>query len=346
MLERNSKAYDRRKQHLSYNEMQNLLPVMKGYLPWLKDADSQALNYACRRLDNAFKRFFKKQSGYPKFHSKREEEQSYTTTQSANIHFQDGKVKIPCLGWMPVKDNRHLPCGAKICNATITRDHGKYYVSLSYKIEDVKPINVDPEKAIGLDYKSNGLYVDNNGNSCDMPHFFRESEAKIAKEQRKLSRKKGSHKGEKRSNNYIRQQKRLYKKTRHAANQRKDFLQKQSTAIAKQYDAVIVEDLDMNAMANSGFGNGKATLDNGYGMFLNMLEYKLADHGKPLIRVSKWFPSSQVCSSCGEQNTAVKNLQIRHWICPNCGAEHDRDTNAAINIRKEGLKILAQPQTA
>lgn len=346
MLERNDKVYKRREQHLSYNDMQNLLPAMKGYMPWLKDADSQALKDSCGRLENAFKRFFKKLGGYPKFHSKREAIQSYTTTQSSSIHFQNGKVKIPCVGWMPVMDNRAIPDGAKICNATIIKDHGKYYVSLVYKTDDTKPIHVDSEKALGLDYKSNGLYVDNNGNIADMPHFFRESEPKIANEQHKLSRKVGAKKGEKPSNNFKRQQKRLFKKTRHAANQRKDYLQKLSTAIAKQYDVVIVEDLNMKTMANRGFRNGKATLDNGYGMFIDMLEYKLTDQGKLLIKVSKWFPSSQICSNCGEQNKAVKSLKIRHWICPNCGAEHDRDINAAINIRNEGLRILTQSQMA
>ena len=191
-----------------------------------------------------------------------------------------------------------------------------------------------------MDYKSDGLYTDNNGNCCDMPHYYRNAQEAVKKEQRRLSRKVGNHKGEKRSGNYIRQQKQLFKKTRHVANQRKDFLHKQSTAIAKQYDAVCVEDLDMKAIANKGFGNGKATLDNGYGMFLTMLDYKLRNRGKQLICIDKWFPSSQICSRCRHKQKMP--LHARTYDCPQCGNRMDRDYNAAVNIRNEGLRILKE----
>lgn len=271
MIERNRKAYDRRKEHLNYISMQNLLPVMKKYLPWLAEADSQALKYACRQVDNAYQRFFKKQCGYPRFSSKRDSVQSYTTTNAKAIHYGTDRVKIPCVGSVRVRDNRDLPKNCKICYVTVTRDHGQYFASITYKYEENNnPVFVITENVIGLDYKSDGLYVDSDGNCCDMPHYYRDSLKGIIKEQRQLSRKTGSRKGEKRSGNYMRQQERLFKKARHAANQRKDFLHKQSTAIAKQYDAVCVEDLDMKALANKGFGNGKATLDNGYGMFLSI----------------------------------------------------------------------------
>lgn len=124
------------------------------------------------------------------------------------------------------------------------------------------------------------------------------------------------------------------------ANQRKDFLQKGSTAIAKQYDHVCVEDLNMKAMSNKGFGNGKATLDNGYGMFLKMLDYKLEEKGGSLVKVSKWFPSSQTCSCCGALHPEMKDLSIRTMRC-SCGCKIDRDYNAAINIKKEGLRLLS-----
>ena len=341
MIERNHKLYERRKEHLNYIAMQNLLPSMKKYLPWLAEADAKALQYACRQVDNAYQRFFKKQGGYPKFGSKRDSVQSYTTTNAKVIHYKDGKVKIPCVGWIKAKGNRELPFGSKICQVTVTRDHGQYFASICYKVdEDVMFIQIDENNVIGLDYKSDGLYMNSNGECCDMPHYYRESLEIVMKEQRRLSRKVGSCKGEKRSGNYIRQQKRLFKKTRHASNQRKDFLHKQSTAIAKQYDAVCVEDLNMKAMANKGFGNGKATLDNGYGMFLAMLEYKLRDRGKQLIKVNRWFPSSQVCSCCGHKQKIP--LHVRTYDCPQCGNCMDRDYNASVNIRNEGLRILKE----
>ena len=347
MIELNSKIYSRRKEHLSYNAMQNLLPVMKGYLPWLKEADSQALKYACRQVDNAYQRFFKKLGGYPRFKSRRAAVQSYTTTNAASIHYEPGRVSLPCLGWITVLDNRELPDNAKICRTAVIRDHGQYYISIIYKTDDtVTAHHVDENNVIGLDYKSDGLYADSEGDICDMPHWYRLSEKAIAKEQRRLSRKVGARKGERPSGNFRRQQKRLFKKNRHAANQRKDFLHKQSTEIANRYDAVCVEDLNMKAMSNKGFGNGKATLDNGYGMFLSMLDYKLHDRGKELIRIDRWYPSSQTCSCCGYKNPEVKDLSVRKWICPECGAVHNRDINAAENILREGLCVYRETAAA
>ena len=341
MIERNCKLYERRKEHLNYIAMQNLLPGMKKYLPWLAEADAKALQYACRQVDNAYQRFFKKQGGHPKFGSKRNSVQSYTNTNPNTIRYETGRVKIPCVGWVKAKDNRELPFGSKICQITITRDHGQYFASVCYKVdENVTSIQINEDNVIGLDYKSDGLYMNSNGECCDMPAYYRKSQDVIVKEQRRLSRKIGNRKGEKRSGNYIRQQNRLFKKARHAANQRKDFLHKRSTAIVKQYDAVCVEDLDMKAMANKGFGNGKATMDNGYGMFLAMLEYKLRDRGKQLIKVNKWFSSSQVCSCCGHKQKIP--LHVRMYDCPQCGNRIDRDYNAAINIRIEGLRILKE----
>lgn len=347
MIERNRKIYARRKEHLGYNAMQDLLPVMKGYLPWLKEADSQALKYACRQVDNAYQRFFKKLGGYPRFKSRRAAVQSYTTTNVSSLGCAPGRVKLPCLGWMPVQDGRSLPAGARICRAAVIRDHGQYYVSIIYKTDDAVTAHpVDEGGVIGLDYKSNGLYASSEGHVCGMPHWYRLSEQAIAREQRKLSKKIGSRKGEKPSGNFRRQQKRLFKKTRHAANQRKDFLHKQSTEIANQYDAVCVEDLNLKAMSNKGFGNGKATHDNGYGTFLRMLEYKLADRGKSLVRIDRWYPSSQLCSVCGYRNPEVKDLSVRKWTCPVCGAMHDRDVNAAVNIKNEGINIIKHMHTA
>ena len=340
MLSRNNKVYRRRGKHLSYYDMQNLLPDMKGYTPWLKEADSQALKYACKQVDIAYGRFFKKLGGYPNFKSRRDSVQSYRTTNAKTIHYERGRVKIPIIGWIKVRDNRSLPKDANVCYATVSRDHGIYFVSITYKVDRiVLPIQVDAKNVIGLDYKSNGLYVDSNGVTADMPGYYRESERPLAKTQKCLSRKRGARKGERPSSNYKRQLKKLNKKARHVANQREDYLHKMSLAIAKEFDAVCIEDLNMRAMSNKGFGNGKATLDNGYGKFRWMLEYKLEERGKRLIEVDRFYPSSQLCSCCGARHPELKNLSIRRWICE-CGAVHDRDVNAAKNIKTEGLCVL------
>ena len=342
MLARNQKVYERRKEHLSYSEMQNLLPGMKNYLPWMKEADSQALKHVCRQLNTAYDRFFKKKSGFPKFHSKRMNRQAYTTTAKASIAYdsENREVKLPFLGWMRCSDNRVLSNpGFKY--ATVSRQNGKYYVSITYSIEKkVHPVSVSESQALGLDYKSDGLYVDSNGNMAGMPKWFRESQAKLKKEQRKLRNKVGSQKGETKSHGYLKQLQKVRNLHEHIANQRLDYLQKESTRLADQYDAILIEDLDMKAIANKGFGNGKATLDNGWGMFTTMLDYKMTERGKRLQKIDRWYPSSQTCSVCGCVNEDLKNLSIRKWICPHCGIEHDRDVNAALNIKREGLRLL------
>ena len=342
MLARNQKVYERRKEHLSYYDMQNLLPVMKNYLPWLKEADSQALKYACRQLNTAYDCFFKKKSGFPKFHSKRINRQAYTTTKKTSIAYdaENRKVKLPFLGWMQCSGNRILN-NPEFKYATVSKQNGKYYVSITYSIEKtIRLVAVSENQALGLDYKSDGLYVDSNGNMAGMPKWFRDSQAKLKKEQRKLRNKVGSKRGELKSHNYSKQLQKVRNLHEHIANQRLDYLHKESTRLANQYDAILIEDLNMKAIANKGFGNGKATLDNGWGMFVIMLDYKLKERGKYLQKVDKWYPSSQTCSVCGCINSETKNLSIRKWTCPHCGSEHDRDINAAINIKQEGLRLL------
>lgn len=342
MLDRNIKAYNRRGEHLAYNNMQNLLPVMKDYLSWLKEADSQALKYACRQVDVAYKNFFAKRSGFPKFKSKKKSKASYTTTYKATIDYFPSKqmVKLPFLGWMKCSDKRVLKdYDSKY--ATISKVNDKYYVSITYSIEkDVKPITINENQVVGLDYKSDGLYADNNGFIVNMPHYFRQAQTKLKSEQRRLRLKQGFKKGQKQSNRFKKQLLKVAKLQEHIANQRKDFLHKLSAELSKDYNAICIEDLNMQSLSNKGFGNGKATLDNAWGMFTVMLDYKLQEQGKQLVKIDKFYPSSQTCSVCGCANKEVKNLSIRKWECPNCGATHDRDINAAVNIRNEGLRLL------
>ena len=200
---------------------------------------------------------------------------------------------------------------------------------------------VDKANAIGLDYASDGLYVDSNGNAGTNHKYYRESHDKLARAQCRLSRMQGSKKHEDKSNNHIKQLRKVNRIHRHIANQRLDNLHKISTEIANQYDVVCVGSINMRSMANRSFGNGKATLDNGYGMFLNMLEYQLSDRNKYLVKVDKWFPSSQICSCCGTLHPEMKDLSKRKMIC-DYGLTISRDHNAAINILNEGLRLLSE----
>lgn len=311
----------------------------KADYTYLKEVDSLALANVQINLQNAFSSCFsktrKKRNRFPKFKSAKHSRRAYTTNnQSGTIVIIDGQfIKLPKVGKVKAVIHRTVPESWALKSATVSMEpDGSYYVSVLYEYEaDIKP--AAGNRAVGLDYKSDGLYASSDGRVCGMPHYYRESQPKLAKEQKKLKHK------QKGSSNWKKQQKRIAKVHRKIANQRKDFLHKKSTEIVNQYDIVCVEDLDMKAMSNKGFGNGKATLDNGYGMFLDMLAYKLHDRGKTLVRIDKWYPSSQLCSSCGARQAMP--LSGRVYTCPNCGMVLDRDINAALNIKAEGLRLTA-----
>lgn len=322
-------------------------PAMyKVEYPFLKEVDSLALANVQLNLQGAIKNCFDKsrkvKNGFPKFKSAKHSRKSYTTNnQKGTVDIIDNKyIKLPKIGKVKAVIHRIPNADWIIKSATISQDSdSKYYVSVLFEFE--KSISKVPisDSILGLDYKSDGLYIDSNGNIGTNHKYYRESHKKLAKEQRKLSHMQGFRKGETKSANYLKQLKKVNKIYKHISNQRLDNLHKKSTEIANQYDIVCVESLNMKAMSNKGFGNGKATMDIGYGMFLNMLDYKLETRGKYFVKVDKWFPSSQICSCCGAIHPKMKNLAIRTMKCE-CGFIIDRDYNAALNIKKEGLRIL------
>ena len=334
----------------SYKETGKFVSVTpakyKEEYPYLKEVDSLALANVQLNLQAAFRNTFdksrKKKNGFPKFKSSKHSKKSYTTNnQKGTVSILGNMIKLPKIGKVKAEIHRQPEENWIIKSATISLESdGKYYASVLFQFDEFKSNYVpDIENAIGLDYASEGLYVDDQGNKGSNHKYYRESHEKLAKAQRKLSRKIGSKKGEEKSANFLKQLKKVNRIHSHIANQRKDNLHKLSTEIANQYDVVCVESLNMRSMSNKGFGNGKATLDNGYGMFLNMLKYKLAERNKYFVKVDKWFPSSQVCHNCGTLHPEMKDLGLRMMKC-DCGVEMSRDHNAAINIKKEGLRIL------
>lgn len=317
----------------------------KKEYPFLKEVDSLALANAQMNLQSAFRNCFdksrKKRNNFPKFKSSKHSRKAYTTNnQNGTVAIVDKGIKLPKIGKVKAVIHRVPDAAWKLKSVTISQESdGKYYAAVLFEFEqNIVPVT-SLDNAIGLDYASDGLYVDDKGDVGTNHKYYRESHSKLAKEQRRLSRKKGSKKNEPRSHNYLKQLQKVNKIHKHIANQRLDNLHKISTEIANQYDVVCVESLDMRSMSNRSFRNGKATLDNGYGLFLNMLEYKLADRGKYLVKVDKWFPSSQICSCCGARHHKMKDLSIRIMKC-DCGFTMSRDQNAAINIKNEGLRIL------
>ena len=314
--------------------------------PYLREVDSLALANKQMDLQEAFRNCFsksrKKNNGFPKFKSAKHTRKSYTTNnQKGTVAITNNSIRLPKIGHVKAIIHRKPDDNWSIKSATVTQESdGKFYISVLFEIADtINTYVADTTNAIGLDYASDGLYVDNNGNVGTNHKYYRESHDKLAKAQRRLSRMQGSRKHEIKSKNYIKQLRKLNKIHRHISNQRLDNLHQISTKIANLYDVVCVESLNMKFMSNKGFGNGKATLDNGYGMFLSMLEYKLSERNKYLVKVDKWFPSSQICHCCGEVHPEMKNLTIRTMKC-DCGLTISRDQNAAINILREGLRIL------
>ena len=313
--------------------------------PYLKEVDSLALANKQMDLQAAFKSRFsksrKKKNGFPKFKSAKHSRKSYTTNnQNGTVAVFHHAIKLPKIGKVKAVIHRQPSVGWIVKSATISQESdGKFYASVLFAYEEIIVSVPLSDNAIGLDYASDGLYVDDKGNVGTNHKYYRESHKKLAKAQRRLSRMQGSKKNEPKSNHYRKQYRKVNKIHRHIANQRLDNLHKISTEIANQYDVVCVESLNMGSMSNKGFGNGKATLDNGYGLFLNILEYKLADRGKYFVKVDKWFPSSQICHCCGTIHPEMKDLSIRTMRC-DCGLTMSRDQNAAINIKNEGLRIL------
>lgn len=335
-LDRRIKQYEQDKTTVSYVACAKELTELKKTedYSFLQEADGVALQQSLRHLDTAFQNFFKQPKvGFPKFKSKKRTKNSFSTIcNNGNIRLENGYIKLPKVGLVKIKQHRHIPVGYCLKSATISQTpSGKYYVSVLFEYEN-QVIEKGTNRSIGLDFSMKELYVDSNGLCPEYPRYYRLAEKKLKREQRKLSLMKVG------SSNRKKQKIKVAKIYEKVANQRKDFLHKQSRQITNAYDLVCMEDLNMKAMAQS-LNFGKSVSDNGWGMFVNFLQYKLAEVGGKLIKVDKFFASSQTCSCCGNRNSITKDLSVRAWICPTCGTKHDRDVNAAINIRNEGLRI-------
>ncbi|MCC8014264.1 MAG: transposase [Eubacterium sp.] len=300
---------------------------------FLKEVDSIALQQSLRHLDTAFKNFFNNpKTGFPKFKSKRNKKSYTTVCVNGNISIAKGCIKLPKIGYVKIRQHRSIPEDYALKSVTVSQNpSGKYFVSVLFEYEN-QVQHITPKTFLGLDFSMRELYVDNTGREPQYPRYYRQAEQKLKCEQRKLSlMQKGS-------SNRNKQRIKVAKLHEKTANQRKDFLHKKSRQIANAYDCVCVENLDMKAMSQS-LHFGKSVSDNGWEMFATFLQYKLAEQGKQLIKIDKYFASSQLCSKCGYINTQTKDLAVREWVCPCCGTKHSRDVNAAINIRNEDMRL-------
>ena len=312
--------------------------VYKKEYPWLREVDSLALCNVQLNLEAAFRDYRRvKGRGYPRYKRKHHSRRSYTTNVvTGNIRIEGKKLRLPKIGMVRIRVHRTIPCGWTLKNVTVSKEaSGKYYASLLYEVPESEnqAEGTDREKrCLGIDYAMDGLAVMSDGTKAEYPKYYRQVEAKLAREQRKLSHcVKGSR-------NYEKQKRKVAIIHEKVRNQRKDFLHKLSRRIADEYDIIGVEDIDMNTMSRC-LHFGKSVMDNGYGMLRTMLIYKLEEQGKELVKVDRFFPSSKKCSRCGKIKTEL-TLSDRIYRCT-CGNCIDRDVNAAINIRMETMRLKA-----
>lgn len=336
-LDRKIKQYKNDKTSVTYTTCAKEMAQLKkiSEFSFLQEVDSVSLQQSLRHLDTAFQNFFRQpKNGFPRFKSKKQSKNSYSTVCiNRNIDIENGCIKLPKIGFVKLKQHRKIPVDYKLKSVTISQTPSrKYYVSILFEYEK-QVQNKELLSFLSLDYSMHELYKDSNSNEPAYPRYYRSAEKKLAKEQRKLSHM------QKGSSNRNKQRIKVAKLHEKVADQRKDFLHKLSRQIANAYDCICIEDLNMKAMSRY-LHFGKSVSDNGWGMFTAFLKYKLEEQGKRLIRVDKFFASSQTCNVCGYKNNATKDLSIREWDCPQCGTHHDRDVNAAINIKNEGMRML------
>ena len=349
-LDYRQKEYAKGNKKVSYNITQAELTKLKKIddYKWLNECGSQSLQMALRELDNGYQKFFKKQGGYPKFKSKKNSYQSFTAPQ--NIKVVNNRIYLPKFtkDGIKLKYHRDIPSSAILKKATVSRLNNQYFISILVEDNISIPKPIKAKNAVGLDMGITHLLITSDGVKYPNKKYTIKSQAKLKKLQKRLSKKQHSRKkGDTtpKSNNYLKQLKKVQKIHTKIFNQRKDYLNKISNEITNQYDMIVTETLNIKGMIRNK-KLSKSISDVAWGEFLRQLKYKAQWKGKTLLSIDKWFPSSQICSNCGT-NTGKKPLNIRKFDCPNCNTKNiDRDINASINIRNYGLGQIDNRNTA
>ena len=327
-----SKLYEYYKINLNNTNCSKALTELKKQRTWLKQVDAISLQQTLRDLDSAYQNFFNKKSNYPNF-KKKQDKNSYRT--NSNIKINNRYITIPKVGMLRYRDNYRLEeCNiSKIYNITISKTpSGNYYASISAEVDIIAFEKTN--RSCGIDLGLKDFLIFDTGEKINNLRILATLEKKYRKLAKAVSRK------QLKSNNRNKARIKLAKFHEKIVNIRKDFLHKLSTQLIKEYDIICIEDLCFKGFMKTN--KAKSYQDVAQSEFIRQLEYKSKWYGKIISKIDRWFPSSQLCSNCGYKNSDIKSLNIREYDCPECGTHHDRDINAAINILREGLRILEE----